>query len=156
LLEKLNIMTKTSFPQIALTAFFLLFLVAFSSCGKDEDTNPSPDKDPDTIEDPVPLPAPVTTIYEGELTYTPPTGSTDLPIFTDNATATIEENGDTYTIRFSDNVPSLSNLKFKRDGDEEYASISDSGVLTGVSIDGDDLDIGATLSGETWAFSGSK
>lgn len=144
-------MKKTAFAQIAFTTLVLLSLAFFSSCTKDNDTKPD-DPGSGTGTEIVPLPEQSVTTYEGSLVYTPTTG---MPVINDNATATIEENGETYTIIFSDNVPSLSNLKFTLDGDE-YASISNSGNLTGISIEGDDLSVGSSSGGSSWSFNGEK
>ncbi len=134
-------------PSNLLTAFFLMTLIVFSSCAKDEDTTPDPIED-----NPVVLPAEVVTSYQGDLSYTSASGDF---IFEENGTATITGSNGTYTISFSNGVPALNALKFKTQSGG-YATISDDGSLSGIAIDGDDLDIGSTKDGATWAFSGSK
>ncbi len=138
-------MKTLNLKSFALIVSTLICLTLFS-CKKDEvptDTNNNTT---------VTIPASSLTSYTGALNYTSTTGQV---VNEPNATATIEKNGSTYSISFSDNVPTISSLEFK-DEDGEYASLSSSNSMSGIVIDGDDLDIGATNNGNTWAFSGSK
>lgn len=125
------------------TAFFLAICggLIFTSCKK---------KDVEKEEDSngiVALPSSKIATYEGDLQH----GATNV----NDGTATISSSGSSYTITFSNNVPSVSGLKFKLENGE-YVSVPSSGSLAGVSIDGDDLDIGIFSNSNNWSFSGTK
>jgi len=134
------------FPKAVFTTLLLVSLFAFSSCGPDSDLpTPGPSG-------PVDLPQETVTSYDGELSFISSTGNL---IGDDNGIATISGSNGVYTISFSDGVPALSGLKFQNE-DGAYATMSEDGSLTGISIDGDDLAIGSTNNEGTWSFSGSK
>lgn len=123
-----------------------LFCLTLFSCQKDE--VPTDNNNNTTVN----IPSSSLTTYEGSLNYTSASGQY---VSTIDATATIEKNGSTYSISFSDNVPTITGLVFEnRDG--EYASLNSSNSMSGIVIDDEDLDIGVTSDGNTWAFSGSK
>ena len=98
------------------------------------------------------IPASIETVYTGILTYS---GSNGDLIENNNGTATITKNGSTYSITFSDNVPSISGLKFK-DNNGSYATIGTSGSQAGININGDNIEISVSEDGNNWAFSGAK
>jgi len=125
--------------SILFTFFFCVLLSA--SCGDDDDTSPNDDA----------LPSEAVTAYTGALTYTSASG--DI-IINPNGTATIDLDGNEYDIDFSDDVPSLTGVIFV-ESNGSYAA-SDSGNITGITVDGDELSIGSTSGGATWAFDGSR
>lgn len=122
-----------------LCSFFLCVLLC-ASCAKDDDTSSGDE-----------LPSAAVTTYTGALTYTSSSGDITL---NQNGTATIDLSGNEYDIDFSDGVPSIKGVIFV-ESNGAYAA-SDDGNITGITIDGDDLSIGSTSDGDTWAFNGSK
>jgi len=120
----------------------VLSLLFLFSCAKDPIDPPSTNEYAD-------LPSSLVKSYTGDLSYVPASG---MLIASNNGTATISKSGDTYTISFSDNVPSITGLNFKLDSGGSYASVSSDGSVTGISLDDEDFDIGATEGGNTWSF----
>lgn len=116
-----------------ITLFFVLTLAA---CTKESNT--------------VPLPESMVTSYTGDLSYT---AGINI-IANNNGTATIAKTGDTYTISFSDNVPSITGIQFSLEQNGDYASVALDGSTTGISIDETTFSIGVTKDGKTWAFTG--
>lgn len=90
--------------------------------------------------------------YNGSLTYVSSLGKVVTSI---NAKATISKEEKTYTILFSNDVPSLKGLIFNNDGGS-YVTISKSNSVSGIDIDGEDLSVVVTKDGNTWAFSGER
>ncbi len=127
--------------RLMMASFLSLSFLLFTSCGKDET--------PTTAS--VELPTAVLTTYDGALTYT---GTAGVITVLDGE-AEIKKSGSEYIIEFSDGVPSLTGLNFTN-ADGSYATVAANGSVAGIVIDGDDLDVGATVGGNTWAFSGSK
>ena len=123
-------------------ALFLVLGTILTSCTASLIEDPDEDEIPSSIE----------ATYTGILSYSSSTGDKKE---NDSGTATISKNGSTYTISFSDGVPSLSGLKFK-DNNGSYATIGTSGSLSGINIDGDKLEMSASKDGNSWAFNGEK
>ena len=98
------------------------------------------------------IPSSIETTYRGILTYSSAAGDNKE---NNNGTATISKSGSTYTISFSDGVPSISDLKFK-DNNGSYATVGSSGSLAGINIDGNKIDISVSKDGDNWAFDGAK
>jgi len=113
-----------------------------SSCSSDDD-NPVEDQF-------VTLPAAVVTTYDGELTYTPASGMG--LVVNEPGTATISGSGSTYTISFSNGVPSITGLRFIGSGNGSYATVSTNGSVAGIDIENDELTVGATVGSDVWAF----
>ena len=67
------------------------------------------------------LPSGSLTTYVGDLAYTPTSG---MPIANTSGTATISGSKGSYTVSFSDGVPSLTGLKFDKESGGNYASES--------------------------------
>ena len=105
-----------------------------------------------TEDEEVELPSSVLTTYTGALTYT---GSDGTIISENDGTAVISESGSTYTIEFNYNVPTLSGLRFE-DNNGSYATIGTNNSSSGIAINGDEIDIAVTKSGDNWAFAGTK
>jgi len=122
----------------------MLVMAMVTSCKEDVEAQ--------NDEQEVTLPATVLTSYEGALTYN---GSAGQNVLTAEGTATISRTGDTYTISFSDGVPSVTGLRFVLD-DGAYVTVGSDDSVAGISIDGEDLDIGVSSSGTNWMFSGEK
>ncbi len=120
---------------------FSLCVLLSASCARDDDSTSSGDE----------LPSEALTTYTGALTYTSSSGEITI---NQNGTASIDLSGNDYDIDFSDGVPSIEGVIFV-ESNGAYAA-SDAGNVTGIAIDGDDLSIGSTSDGNTWAFNGSK
>lgn len=139
-------MKSFSLSGFASKAALLAFaFTAYSCSSKSNDSAPA-----STV---VELPAAVVTTYSGQLSYT---GSA-MPIGTANGTATIANTGDkTYSIRFSDGVPALTNLKFQAVSGGSYATVGSDGSTAGLTLSPTALSIGVNRGSETWGFSGTK
>ncbi len=131
---------KKLFYNLSLLAFTaLLFL---SACKKE---------DLDDLFDE--LPAEYVATYTGSLGYNI---TTPTPIA--NATsgqATITQSNKVVTISFSNGVPSITGLRFKKSG-SNYASIATDGSVAGINFEGTKANIGYTKDGNTWAFTGTR
>ena len=122
-----------STPITFLTAFVIL-TCTFVSCGHDDG--------------PPFIPRSCLTTYTGSIIYTNNSGQ---DIRSTNGTATVEYIENSYSIRFTNNIPSLTNLYFINHGGM-YVSTPE-----GVQIDEPELHIGMTLNnGESWWFNGTK
>jgi len=138
-------MMKTIATKFLILSLVSLTFFSFMSCDDDE---PMIMDDGSTTS----LPAAVVTTYEGDLVYTSATGEVITAL---DGEAEIRKSGSSYIIEFSDGVPDLTGLNFNNE-DGSYATVGGGSSVAGIVIDGDDLDIGATQNGNTWAFSGSK
>lgn len=140
--SKNNVLKNLSKVAIVLSVFLI------TSCGSDDDSGD------DVVTDLfATLPAETVTTYTGSLAYTPSNGM-GVIVVTDG-TATISQSGGSYTISFSDGVPSITGLRFL--GNEgAYASVSADGSSLGITIDDDELAVGATIGGNAWSFSGDN
>ena len=121
----------------------ILSVLFITSCGSDDDGA--------VVDQFVTLPTTLLTSYTGNLVYTPGDGSG--PIINTSGSATIAVSGNTYTISFSDGVPSLSGFVFLSGANGNFVSASSGVSTTGVSVEDGDLAVGATIGGNTWAFS---
>ncbi|WP_299188872.1 hypothetical protein [uncultured Aquimarina sp.] len=135
--------TQNNFLKNLSKVALVLSILLISSCGSDDDGTPA--------EEFVTLPAQVLTSYTGNLVYTPGDGSG--PIINTSGTATVAVSGNTYTISFSDGVPSISGLVFLAGSGNNFVSASAGQSTTGISVEDGDLAVGATNNGNTWAFS---
>ncbi|MBW1298186.1 hypothetical protein [Aquimarina litoralis] len=131
-----NVLGKLSKVILVLSVLFM------SSCGNDDDGTP--------VDAFVTLPSSLVTTFDGELTYTPANGMGIVAGV--DGTATISGSGNTYTISFSDGVPSITGLRFIGSGNGSYATVGTDGSAAGITIENDELTIGATISGNAWAF----
>jgi len=137
---------KTLSLKSSLLILITLVCLTLVSCSKDDDPVIDPGTEVTTI------PSSSLTSYSGSLNYT---GSNGQVVNSINGVATIEKDGSAYRITFSDNVPGLGNLIFENT-DGEYTSLNSSGSMSGIVIDGEDLDIGVIHDGSSWSFSGAK
>ncbi|KAA1244002.1 hypothetical protein [Aquimarina sp. RZ0] len=136
--------TKSKFFRNLGKVTLVLSVLFISSCGSDDDGG--------TVIANVfaTLPADVLDTYDGELTYTPADGMGIVAGV--EGTATISRSGETYTISFSNEVPAITGLRFIGEDDGNYASVGTDGSATGISIDDDELTVGAAIDGNAWAF----
>lgn len=138
-------MKPSFFSSVAPKTILLALAFAAASCSKQDDSAPG-----SAI---VELPAAVVDTYSGQLSYT----GTGAPIGTANGTATISKTSDkTYSIRFSDGVPALSNLKFQGASGGSYATVGSDGSTAGMTLSASGLNVGVTKGSENWGFSGTK
>ncbi|WP_062060594.1 hypothetical protein [Aquimarina longa] len=135
---------NNSYLTILQTVFVFLILLIVS-CGSDDD-----DK---IMQKFATIPTTSLTDYDGRLVYTPANGSGEIVV--ENGSAKISKLGDSYTIVFSDEVPSIKGLRFIT-ANGAYASVSTDGSSVGISINNNKLSIGATIAGNSWAFSGNN
>ncbi|WP_299220759.1 hypothetical protein [uncultured Aquimarina sp.] len=135
--------TQNNFFKNLGKVVLVLSVLLMASCGDDDDGT--------AVDQFVTLPTQVLTSYTGNLVYTPGDGSG--PIINTSGTATVAVSGNTYTISFSDGVPSLSGLVFLAGPNNNFVSASAGQSTTGISVEDGDLAVGATNSGNTWAFS---
>jgi len=124
----------------------LLFLVSVS-CSSDDDNNNLADNFAS-------LPTSnLVTYSDGSVTYNGSNGT--VIVNANTATATITGTSANYTISFSDNVPSITNIRFARI-DDTYKSVIINGTndsAQSIVIDGNTLAIASNINGNTWAFS---
>lgn len=99
------------------------------------------------------LPSETVTTYTGDLAYTP-TGR--MPIANTAGKATISGSKGNYTISISDNVPSLTGLRFDKESKGNYVTESKKGSVVGINIDGNTLSVSKISSGANWGFTGTK
>lgn len=127
---------------------FLILIISLSATlacsNKDDDAKPAAN---------VTLPAAAVTTYTGSLSYSGKDGTTKTN--GDEGTATITKNGNTYTVAFSDGVPSLTGLSFAA-ANGNYASVGENGSVAGISVKESMIDISVSKDGNVWGFSGTK
>ncbi|WP_299251386.1 hypothetical protein [uncultured Aquimarina sp.] len=134
--------TRNNFLKNLSKVVLVLSVLFITSCGSDDDG---------VVADAfVTLPTDLLTTYNGELTYTPGDGMGIVAGV--DGTATISGSGSTYTISFSDGVPSLTGLRFIGNGNGSYASVATDGSSAGISIESDELRIGARVGSDSWGF----
>ncbi|WP_159092349.1 hypothetical protein [Aquimarina sp. Aq107] len=134
--------TQNNFLKNLSKVVLVLSVLFISSCGSDDDGTPA--------EEFVTLPASLVTTFDGELTYTPANGMGIVAGV--DGTATISGSGSTYTISFSDGVPSITGLRFIGSGNGTYATVGTDGSAAGIDIENEELTIGAQVGGNSWAF----
>ncbi len=141
-------MKTLSIAAFAKKAVLLALICAASSCGKKEDAAPGGTA---LVE----LPPTVIGAFTGQLSYTSATGSS-ITNATDGR-ATLAKTGDkTYSLSFSDAVPTITNLKFQSGASGAYASVGSDGSTAGMTLSANSMTIGVSKSAENWAFTGTK
>lgn len=99
------------------------------------------------------LPAEYVATYTGSLGYNITTSN---PITnTTSGQATITQSNKVVSISFSNGVPSITGLRFKKSG-SNYASIATDGSVAGINFEGTKANIAYTKDGNNWAFTGSR
>jgi len=137
--------TQNNFFKNVSKIVLIITILFATSCGSDDDGAV------DAVDAFVTLPEPLLTTYTGNLVYTPVNGS--LPTINTSGTATVALSGNTYTISFSDDVPSLTGLAFLVGDASDFVSATVGESTAGVSLDDGDLAVGVTMGGNNWAFS---
>lgn len=103
----------------------------------------------------VELPSNVVGKFTGDLSYTKP-GT--MPIANSgDGTATLTKTGDkTYSVSFSDGVPTITGLRFQSGTTGSYATVSSDGSTAGMTLSSNNLAVSVTKGSETWGFNGDK
>jgi hypothetical protein len=99
------------------------------------------------------LPAEFLATYTGSLGYTP-SGGTAITNAT-SGQATIAQSNKVSTITFSNNVPSLTGLRFKKTNGI-YASVAIDGSVAGIKFEGNTMYVTYTKDSNVWGFTGTK
>ncbi len=117
------------------------------ACSSDDDASPASAF--------VELPSTVVGTFTGDLSYTKPGA---MPISNSgDGTATLTKTGDkTYSISFSDGVPTITGLKFQSASSGSYATVASDGSTAGMTLSSNSMAVSVTKGTETWGFSGSK
>lgn len=108
---------------------FILGLVLFTSCSKDDDP-----ADNDFF----------VGTYTGEISYR----SGEQTTRDEDGKVTVSKVGNTYKFIFGSGIPDISGVTFEKQGDNTYVSVG-SGV-TGITIDAHNLDMLVVRDGQTW------
>ncbi|WP_378172839.1 hypothetical protein [Aquimarina sp. SS2-1] len=132
--------TKNNFFKNLSKVVLVLSILMIASCGSDDDG---------AVDAGVILPAELVTTYDGSLTYAPTNGTT---IINTSGTATITRSGNSYTISFSDGVPSITGVTFIQTGDTVFVSASVGTPTSGIAINDAELSVGITIDGNVWTF----
>jgi hypothetical protein len=102
----------------------------------------------------VTLPSENITTYTGKLGYNNNDGS--LPIANDTTgKATIAQSDKVVTITFSNNVPTVTGIKFIKNG-ADYVSVAEDGSAAGITFTGNSVKIAVSNNGKSWGFEGKK
>jgi hypothetical protein len=134
----MKILTKITILSVLCSMFF------FTACKKKAETL--------VDEIYVVLPPENITTYTGQLAYTGNGQTLGDPL---NGKATIEQSGKIVSITFSNSVPSVTGIKFVKNGND-YVSVAENGSAAGISFTGNTVKIAVTKDGGNWGFSGSK
>jgi len=86
--------------------------------------------------------------YQGTVSYSDPESNTDLS--TDDGQVTVAKVGDTYTFKFSDGIPTLTDIKMEKN---QNTLVSADGAI---NIDESNLTIIYTKDGKTWKATTSR
>ncbi len=132
--------TQNIFFRNLSTVVLVLSIFLTTSCGDDDDG---------VVDAGVILPAALVTTYNGSLSYNP---AGDTPIVNVNATATISGSGRTYTISFSDGVPSITGVVFLQTEDNVFVSTSVGVSTSQIAINDGELSLGVVIEGDNWSF----
>ena len=118
---------------IALVSVICLSLVAFSlaSCSKNDDP-----ADNDLF----------VGTYKGSISYS----NGDEKKSADNGSVTVVKIGNDYHFRFSDGIPNLTGVKFKKEGDNILVNVDFQDGIKFIRINASSLNIGYTTDGKTW------
>jgi len=124
-----------------LKAFMLLFIATtvLTACSKDDDP-----ADNDLF----------VGTYTGSISYYQG-GEESEAITNSEGTVRVVKVGDNYNFIFSDDIPDLTGVEFRRDGDNAVISIGDD-VTKVIRIDEDELDIGYTKDNQYWTANCSR
>ena len=124
---------------LSLTALICLIIVAISSvsCSKNDDP-----ADNDLF----------VGTYKGDISYTDADGKKSA----DNGSVTVVKAGGEYYFRFSDGIPDLKGVRFKKDGDHTLVNIDLKEGLHFVRIDASSLTILYTKDKKVWTANAKR
>ena len=125
--------------NFVLFSVIFLSLVAFScaSCSKNDDP-----ADNDLF----------VGTYKGKISYLD--GETKK--FADNGSVTVLKAGNDYYFRFSDGIPDLKGIKFKKEGDHSLVNIDLQDGVKIIRINASSLNILYTTDGKTWTANAKR
>jgi hypothetical protein len=125
--------------KFVLFSVIFLSLVAFScaSCSKNDDP-----ADNDLF----------VGTYKGKISYLD--GETKK--FADNGSVTVLKAGNDYYFRFSDGIPDLKGIKFKKEGDHSLVNIDLQDGVKIIRINASSLNILYTTDGKTWTANAKR
>ena len=121
---------------IALVSVICLSLVAFS-CSKNDDP-----ADNDLF----------VGTYKGSISYS----NGDEKKAADNGAVTVVKTGNDYYFRFSDGIPDLKGVSFKKEGDNTLVNIDLKDGVKLIRINASSLNILYTTDGKTWTANASR
>ena len=121
---------------IALVSVICLSLVAFS-CSKNDDP-----ADNDLF----------VGTYKGSISYS----NGDEKKAADNGAVTVVKTGNDYYFRFSDGIPDLKGVSFKKEGDNTLVNIDLKDGVKIIRINASSLNILYTTDGKTWTANASR
>ena len=124
---------------LSLTALICLIIVAISSVSCSKNDDPA-DNDP------------FVETYKGHIPYTDADGKKSA----DNGSVTVVKAGGEYYFRFSDGIPDLKGVRFKKDGDHTLVNIDLKEGLHFVRIDASSLTILYTKDNKVWTANAKR
>ena len=122
---------------IALASVICLSLVFFASCSKNDDP-----ADNDLF----------VGTYKGKISYS----NGDEKKSVDNGAVTVVKTGNDYYFRFSDGIPDLKGVSFKKEGDNTLVNIDLKDGVKLIRINASSLNILYTTDGKTWTANASR
>ena len=124
---------------IALVSVICLSLIAFSciSCSKNDDP-----ADNDLF----------VGTYKGKVSYF----DSQQKKSADNGAVTVVKTGNNYYFRFSDGIPNLKGISFKKEGDNSLVNVDLQDGLKVIRINASSLNILYTTDGKTWIANASR
>ena len=90
--------------------------------------------------------------YKGKISYLD--GETKK--FADNGSVTVLKAGNDYYFRFSDGIPDLKGIKFKKEGDHSLVNIDLQDGVKIIRINASSLNILYTTDGKTWTANAKR
>ena len=121
---------------IALVSVICLSLIAFS-CSKNDDP-----ADNDLF----------VGTYKGKISYS----NGDEKKSADNGAVTVVKTGNDYYFRFSDGIPDLKGVSFKKEGDNTLVNVDLQDGVKIIRINASSLNILYTTDGKTWIANASR
>ena len=124
---------------IALVSVICLSLIAFSciSCSKNDDP-----ADNDLF----------VGTYKGKVSYF----DSQQKKSADNGAVTVVKTGNNYYFRFSDGIPNLKGISFKKEGDNSLVNVDLQDGVKIIRINASSLNILYTTDGKTWIANASR
>ncbi len=125
--------------NLELVTIISLFIVAISfvSCSKNDDP-----ADNDIF----------VGTYKGRITYL----DGNVHKAADNGSVTVIKAGGSYYFRFSDGIPNLKGVKFKKEGDHTLVNIDFKEGVTFIRINASTLNILYTMDGKIWTANAKR